>query len=128
MKSICQLLIQEVDMCISFTPPTNEKIETMDISYYVIEDDIGIVIPYPNIQTNGIKALLEPFPTAVIAILYSTDKVYTSLFNDANQGLDLRRMFGRFHSGRHLDHGRSESHRRKSLLRKIFDGLLLSLP
>ena len=121
--------MQQVDMCITFTPPTNEHMKTMDISYYVIEDDISIVIPYPKIQTNGIKALWEPFPTAVKKkIIIKCLFLYTIPCYTNHQGLDLLRMLRRFYSGRHLDHRRSESHRRKSLLRTIFDELLLSLP
>ena len=52
-------------MCITFTPLSIEKMKTMDVSRHVFEDDISIVMPYPKIQTNGIKALLEPFQSDV---------------------------------------------------------------
>ena len=52
-------------MCITFSPPSLQKAQTMDTSLYVYDDDISIIMPYPKAENNGIKALLAPFQTKV---------------------------------------------------------------
>ena len=37
----------------------------MDTSYFIYEDDVSILIPYPNRQSSGIGVLLKPFQTEV---------------------------------------------------------------
>ena len=55
-------------MCITLTPPSITKIDTMDMSYFVQEDDISIMIPYPTTKAANFQALLEPFQTPVYDI------------------------------------------------------------
>ena len=52
-------------MCISFSPPSFSKEQVMDTSYFVYEDDTGIIIPYPSPSVTGIQELIAPFETKV---------------------------------------------------------------
>ena len=54
-------------MCLTVTPPSIAKLEAMDTSYFVTEDDVGIVIPYPTKQADKIDILVAPFQTKVFA-------------------------------------------------------------
>lgn len=57
-------------MCITFSTPTIDKKKAMDMSVYVIDDDISIIIPYPKIQASGFSALVAPFQTKANAFRY----------------------------------------------------------
>ena len=52
-------------MCITFSPFTIEKMKVMDVSRYVYEDDISIVMPFPKTEYKGVRALLAPFEAEV---------------------------------------------------------------
>lgn len=55
-------------MYISFITDNSfiEMSDLMDMSHFVYEDGLCIVIPYPKPQANnGIKTLLDPFQTKV---------------------------------------------------------------
>ena len=52
-------------MCITFSPPTINKRDDMDMSVYVYEDDISIAIPFPENLASGFGALAAPFQTNV---------------------------------------------------------------
>ena len=59
-------LYKEADRFISFSPPLIIKRNVIDMSVYILEDDISIMIPYPTSQTsNGFGALAAPFQTKV---------------------------------------------------------------
>ena len=60
---------QEVDMCITFTPPSITKQNVMDTSYLIYEDDISIGIPYPISQADEVGVLVAPFKANVGASL-----------------------------------------------------------
>ena len=56
-------------MSISFAPDSFEIRKVADMSYYVFEDDVGIIIPYPTrLANNGIKTLLDPFEINVYTL------------------------------------------------------------
>ena len=63
--NLIEKLIQEADMCISFTPPSITKKDSMDTSIYVQEEDTSLLIPYPTIQTDKLGILIAPFQTKV---------------------------------------------------------------
>ena len=71
MNFIFAFELKEVDMCISFSPPSITKKNLMDTSISVFDDDISIMMPYPTRQDDGIKALLAPFHTEVISFSFN---------------------------------------------------------
>ena len=56
---------KDADMCITLTPPTIAQKSVIDSSYLVIEEDMSIIIPYPN-QGDKFDILLKPFQKDVI--------------------------------------------------------------
>ena len=52
-------------MCITFTPPSNGKQSEMDSSYFVREEDISIIIPYPTSQMDKFNTFVAPFKKEV---------------------------------------------------------------
>ena len=95
---------KEVDMCITFAPPSINMKEEMDFSYYVLEDDISIVIPYPTRQTNKFGTLFTTFEIKVKFMrLNFTHYTFKILFPN-DKGLDLLDRFGIFCSLRFLGH------------------------
>ena len=111
-------------MCITFTPPSPVKARVMDTSYYVFDDDISIVIPYPQMQADGVKALLDPFQTEVSIEWDWSLLIKIHLFS----GLDLLDLFVYFGFGRRLAHWRSGARRREVLLRATSHELHLFVP
>ena len=56
-------------MCISFSTPSITKINLIDTSLSVFDDDNSIMMPYPTRQDDGIKALLAPFQFKVPGLI-----------------------------------------------------------
>ena len=52
----------------------------MDRSYFVYEDDISLIIPYPTSQSGKLYILIAPFKTEVRAFVVSVALLRSSRF------------------------------------------------
>ena len=52
-------------MCITFAPPNFNMKDDIDFSYYVVEEDSSIIIPYPTLQEHTFGAIVTAFKTEV---------------------------------------------------------------
>ena len=91
-------------MCITFAPPKIAKTEAMDMSVYIYEDDISILMPYPSNQASGLGALVAPFQTKVKMSRRNVNKNLYLSFLHLSIGLDLLAFFCRIDSCRYLLH------------------------
>ena len=56
---------KEADMCITLTSLSSTKAQAMDSSYFVREEDMSIVIPYPKSQVDKLDTFVAPFKREV---------------------------------------------------------------
>ena len=81
----------------AFSSSSISKTKAMDVSYFVYEDELSIVIPYPSLETIGFRTLLKPFRIEVKIFQYEIKtwmpfafrKSFNKVFIISLSGLDL---------------------------------------